>query len=207
MISSLLRFVSIGGCFVVLLVLLSSAARADDELHASAGQLGPRPAAPVIATEQLTAFAELVGEPSAAVRQRLQIDPSLVPSAVAAADARVNRKTSGKIRTAVGFSILGVGGIASYVLWTTAFSRDGDGYSVAVDRALLSYVMAASAAIGLGIGISGIVSMLRQSEAETAAVDRYQSPHMPLPPPVSRPAYSATPARYAVNLPLLSLSF
>jgi hypothetical protein len=137
MISSLLRFVSIGGCFVVLLVLLSSAARADDELRASAGLLMPRPAAPVITTEQFTAFAELVGEPSAAVGQRLQIDPSLVPFAVAAADARVNRKTSGKSRTTVGFSIFGVGGIASYVIWSSSFSRDGDGYSVDVGRLLL----------------------------------------------------------------------
>ena len=55
-------------------------------------------------------------------------------------------------------------------------------------------VWAASAGVGLGIGIPGIISMARQSEVETNAVDRYQYPHGMLPPQPYYPAQPAYPA-------------
>lgn len=202
--------------------MLASSVRAEPFLAAPEGSSGaahaaPRATASVITTEQLFYFAELVGEPRPVVWQRLQADPTLVPFAVAAADARRDRKSSGKVRTAVGFSIFGVGGITGYIVMLSALTVDCGynydyGYSSSScddrmgNRFLLgALIIAASAGLGLGIGIPGIVSMARQSEVETAAVDRYQYPQMPV------PAYakldSAWPGGYALRLPLLSLSF
>jgi len=57
----------------------------------------------------------------------------------------------------------------------------------------------------VGFSIFGIVSMVRQSEAETAAVERYQYPQMPMPAPYAS-ARSSMPG-HAFKVPLLSLSF
>jgi hypothetical protein len=206
---------------LVLSVLVCAPARADVSSDAAAdGTIVGRPragaAGPVITVEQLAYFAELVGEPRPVVWQRLQADPTLVPFAAAAADARRDRKSSGKVRTAVGFSIFGVGGITGYIVMLSALTVDCGynydyGYSSCDDRMgnrflLGVLIMAASAGLGLGIGIPGIVSMARQSETETAAVDRYQYPQMPMPGPYAR-GDSSLPGGYALKLPLLSLSF
>jgi hypothetical protein len=199
-------------------VLLAPPARAD-AAAAAAVPPAPYPSAPgpIITTEQLAYFSELVGEPRPVVWQRLQRDPGLVPFAVAAADERMNRKSSGKLRTAVGFTIFGVGGITGYIVMlsslTLGCNYGESSYNNSCDdgmgrRFLLgALLMAASAGVGLGIGIPGIVSMARQSEAETAAVDRYQYPQIPQPPPGYGPAYSAAPGGFALKVPLLSLSF
>ncbi len=212
MTSSPWRFLALACCLVTL-VCPSQAARADEqprsrsEGNASPGQSGPRSDEPAISTEQFIALAELFGEPRPVIWQHLQRDPSLIPFAVAAADARMSRKHRGKTHTAVGFSIFGVGAITSYLLISTSFQREGGGYSVAGDRIMLGLVVIAmSAGLGLPLGIGGVVAMARQSEAEAAAVDRYQFSRMPS-PPVHGPSYSAAPSGYAVKVPLLSLSF
>jgi hypothetical protein len=215
----MIRFSIRSACLLAGLVasfmLLSSSARADVQPSEQA----PAPArpAPVITTDQLAAFAELLGEPRPVVWQRLQIDPGLVPFAVAAADARMARKSSGKVRTAVGFSIFGVGGITGYIVMLSSFisncNYNSNYYNdscgtIDGGRFVLGVVlMAASAGVGLGLGIPGIISMARQSEVETAAVDRYQYPHVPLPPATYGPAFTAVPTAATVKLPLLSLSF
>jgi hypothetical protein len=203
--------------------MLTPAAHADerppgnDQPQPGHAQPATRPA-PVITTDQLVAFSELLGEPRPVVWQRLQVDPGLVPFAVAAADARMARKSSGKVRTAVGFSIFGVGGITGYIVMLSSFmsscNYNGNYYndscgSIDGGRFVLGIViMAASAGVGLGLGIPGVISMARQSEAETAAVDRYQYPQLPLPPATYYgPSFSAAPAAPTVKLPLLSLSF
>jgi hypothetical protein len=213
------RLATIGG--VVVSLMLASSVRAEAFLAEPEGTSGaaqpvPRVTAPVITTEQLAYFAELVGEPRPVVWQRLQADPALVPFAAAAGDARRDRKSSGKVRTAVGFSIFGVGGITGYIVMLSALTVDcGYGYGYTSNscddrmgnRFLLgALIMAASAGLGLGIGIPGIISMARQSETETAAVDRYQYPQMPIPAPYLRgdPAMSGG---YGLKLPLLSLLF
>jgi hypothetical protein len=215
------RSLTFGGCLVASLVALSPAAQANDQLSspgaeaANGGLPGPRLTEPKITLEQFTAFAELVGEPRPLVWQRLQLDPALVPFAVAAADARMSRKSSGKVRTAVGFSIFGVGFISGYIIMLSAvasadcgyYSSDTCGDDIG-SRALIGVlVMVASAGLGLGIGIPGIISMVRQSEAETAAVDRYQFPQIFAPRPVYSQALPGAPSGYALKLPLLSFSF
>jgi len=149
--------------------------------------------------EQLTAFADLVGQPHDEVSRRLQLDASMLSVARTAAEARMQRKHAGKMWAAVGFGIFGVGGITSALLWASAFSRAGDGYDVDGDRILLGGVAAVAAAIGLGVGISGIVVMARQSQAENEALDRYRQP--------PRQAPVATPVGHAMRLPVLSLAF
>jgi hypothetical protein len=174
---------------------------------------------PTLTAIQLEKFAELIGEPQFAVSRNLQADPRLIPYAAAAADVRVERKSTGKIMTIVGFSILGVGAIAGYVIMLEGITQGlncGDGYydtcnNTNSDTALTGLLVAVvSVGIGLGIGIPGIVKMARQSEEETEAVNRYQdsvsmrsmrhfSPYgMPYPP---------TSLGETLGIPILSLSF
>jgi|SRR5450631_434424 len=146
----------------------------------------------------------------------MQLDPGLVPLAAAAADARMSRKSSGKTRTIVGFSIFGVGLGAGYAIMFASI-LDGanctNSYNDACNNNVGSgvivglVVMAISAGVGFGIGIPGIVSMARQSEAETAVVDRYQYPLAPQPPAPYYPGQSALPSSRTFKVPLLSLSF
>jgi hypothetical protein len=219
MVGSSFRLVCMVGFFAALSELLAPPARADEPSAAAVEDQvkervpPPKPAVPAITTEQLTAFAELVGEPRPVVWQRLQIDPGLLPFAVAAADARMSRKSSGKVRTAVGFSIFGVGLITGYVVMLTSISTDCGYYesdscgSVDSGRLVLGLViMAASAGVGLGLGIPGIIAMVRQSGIETSAVERYQYPYLPMPPPAYGRISSAATG-YALRVPLLSLSF
>jgi len=85
---------------------------------------------PTLTAIQLEKFAELIGEPQFVVSRNLQADPRLIPYAAAAADVRVERKSTGKIMTIVGFSILGVGAIAGYVIMLEGITQGlncGDG--------------------------------------------------------------------------------
>lgn len=149
--------------------------------------VAPVPAAPAmvppaLTAAQLTAFSELMGEPKPVVWQRLLADPGLAPLAAAAADVRMERKSSGKTMTIVGFTILGVGGGVGYALLLSgAMSGDNCGYYESqcepnTDR-MLSGVMIGllSVGVGLAIGIPGIIRMAKQTEIETQASDRYQA--------------------------------
>ncbi len=185
------RFARIGYGFVVSAVMLSQTARAEE---------GVRADAPVaMADAQLAAFADLVGQPREEVARRLQLDASLVPVAASAAEARMERKRSGKLRAAVGFGLFGAGGLASALLWSSAFSPAGNGYDVDASRAIGAYVAAAGAAVGLGVGISGIVVMARQSQVDNEAVARYRG--------TARGAALAVPLGPAVRLPLVAIAF
>jgi hypothetical protein len=177
---------------------------------------GTAAASPRISQEQFEAFAQLIGEPRPLVWQHLQLDPGLVPLAAAAADARMSRKSSGKTRTIVGFSIFGVGLGVGYLIFLSSVIdgvncnnsyNDTCANSVGSGAIAGLLVMAISSAVGLAIGIPGIVSMARQSEAETAAVDRYQYPLAPQPPAPYYPGQSSRPSPRAFKVPLLSLSF
>jgi hypothetical protein len=150
----------------------------------------------------------LVGEPRALILQRFQSEPDLVPSAVAAADARVSRQRTGKIHTTVGFGLVAVGAVTGYVLIATAFDREGNGYNVAGERiALAGVIVAATFGVGLGLGIPGIVKLVKQSEEEKTAAARYQRLRTPSPPMAHGVIYSAPPARYAIHVPLIAFSF
>jgi hypothetical protein len=115
------------------------------------------------------------------------------------AETRTSSRRSGKVRAAVGFGIFGAAGLTSALLWSTAFSRSGDGYEVNGDRVLLAYVAAVSAAVGAGVGISGVVVMLREGQPERESAQHFNQP--------SRLHAGTAPLGLSVHLPLLSLTF
>jgi len=127
---------------------------------------------PSITLSQVDTFAELLGEPKERVEQRLLWDPGLVPLVAAAVDARLARKSQGKIMTIGGFTILGVGVVAGFLEALSGLCVYGDCQD-AKSRAGEAIALA-SVGIGLALGIPGIVMLTRQSEAEDKAVDRYQ---------------------------------
>jgi hypothetical protein len=207
-------------CLVAAALLPAKEARADDRSGGPAGYPatplapGPQFPPPALTDQQLTAFAEIVDEPRPQVLQRLQMDPELVHFAVVAADARGARRSSGKVRTVIGFSILAVGGLTGAVITLTGFSsrdcppNDDMCYPIDPDRLLIGLaILGASVGLGLGIGIPGLLSMTRQSQEERTAVERYHSPGTPSLPPVGGPAFSAGHNGLVVRVPLLSLSF
>jgi hypothetical protein len=208
--ASPLRLKSFGLAFAVVL-LLASPSRADE--HAPDQGLTPPPAAGSALTEdQLGAFGELVGEPGPVVRQRLQQDAILRPLAAAAADERVRRKHWGLVKTVVGFSIYGVGGVIGVLILRSSFHdclyMDDTCDMVDGHRLLLGLaVLAASTGVGLGLGIPGIIDLARTSDAETAARERYEHPYLLGPPPSPRPPYSLAPAGHALKVPLFWFSF
>ncbi len=129
---------------------------------------------------QLDAFAALVGESTSTVAWRIATDPSLVPLAAKAADARMQRKHTGKVLTIAGFTIFGLGtaigfemivsSLGSYNCPSPANNCGAGGKHAA--RVGLAVALV-SEAIGLAMAIPGIVKMASQSEAETEASARY----------------------------------
>jgi len=146
------------------------------------GAAAPAMPAPALTAAQLTAFAELMGETKPVVWQRLLADPGLAPLAAAAADVRMERKSSGKTMTIAGFTILGVGaGVGYAILLSGAMSSDNCGYYESqcepdTDRMLGGVMIGLlSVGVGLAIGIPGIIRMAKQTEIETQASERYQA--------------------------------
>jgi hypothetical protein len=132
-----------------------------------------------LAPEQLDAFAALVGESTSTVAQRIAIDPSLVPLVAKAADARTQRKHTGKVLTIAGFTIFGVGTAIGFEMIVSSLgsyncptppNNCGTGGNHGLPGLAVALV---SEAIGLAMAIPGIVKMARQSEAETEASARY----------------------------------
>jgi hypothetical protein len=169
-----------------------------------------------LTAEQLDSFVELTGDPKPLVWQRLLADPGLVPFAAAAANARLERRASGKTMTIVGFTILGVGAGAGYGLlfWGLTQGMNCDYASSCKPNESLMLggvvLMVASIATGCAIGIPGIIRMVRPSEAETEASSRYQTPGLP-PMPAYPTSYSqASWLRLAgrpISAPILSYTF
>jgi hypothetical protein len=143
------------------------------------------PAAPALTAAQLTAFAELMGETKPVVWQHLLADPGLAPLAAAAADVRIERKSSGKTMTIAGFTILGVGAGVGYAIMVSGIMSGAncnyyDNYNSQcgpnTDRMMGGLVVGIlSVGVGLAIGIPGIIRMARQTELETQASERYQA--------------------------------
>jgi len=134
-----------------------------------------------------------------------------MPLAVSAATERIRRKRSGKIRAVVGFSIFGAGLIAGYVVKESSrtMSCSAQPDICDSDRGTRSglgiFIGVVAAAVGLGIGIPGLVRMGKQSEAEYDALNRYLEPAQP--PPLQKPASAVGSGRLTVSLPLFSISF
>jgi hypothetical protein len=152
-----------------LVAALPSLARAD--MASSRATLNPA---------QLDAFAALVGEKTSTVTQRIAADPSLVPFAAKAADARMRRKHTGKVLTITGFTIFGVGTVIGLEVLSSGLrpvncpSSTTNGCDTGGNVAQVGLAIAlVSEAVGLALAIPGIVKMASQSEAETEASAQY----------------------------------
>jgi hypothetical protein len=163
----------------------------------------PPPAAAALSPEQLTAFADVVGEPESTVAGRLQLDPKLASLAVAAADARASRKSTGKVMAILGFTILGVGDIAGAVIIasTPGYPNVGDDGMKQVGIGV--GVALASLGVGLAIGIPGVIKLGRYTDEENAAYDYYERTG-PGQRPVAGPPLSTGKA---LTAPVISFSF
>jgi hypothetical protein len=157
---------------------------------------------------QLDAFAALVGESTNTVAQRIATDPSLLPLAAKAADARMRRKHTGKVLTIAGFTIFGVGTAIGFEIMVaslrpsncpTPATNCGTGGNHGLPGLVVALV---SETIGLAMAIPGIVKMASQSEAETEASARYH------PVAALRARMPETPIHpTGLFLPLLSATF
>jgi hypothetical protein len=179
------------------------------------GQGPAEPLARSLTADQLDAFVELTGDAKPLVWQRLLADPGLVRYAAAAADARLERRASGKTMTIVGFTVLGVGAAAGYGLFLWGLSQGICDYGTschANESMMLSGVLLAlaSIAVGCSVGIPGIIRMVRPSEAENEASGRYQTPGLPPMPGYPTPyphSLRLRPAGTLVSAPILTLTF
>jgi hypothetical protein len=155
---------------------------------------------------QLEAFTALVGESTSTVAQRIATDPSLVPLAAKAADARMHRKRTGKVLTIAGFTIFGVGtliGLEMIVESMRPYNCPSNGCATDGNHGLPGLAVAlASEAVGLAMAIPGIVKLASQSEAETEASARY---HPVAALPAGMPETPIHPTGFL--LPLLSGTF
>jgi hypothetical protein len=129
--------------------------------------------------EQIQRFCDITGDEESVVRMRLSSNPRLVPLVAAAAEARGKRKTTGKVLTitggalfAVGF-VVGVGLIMAspeYANNNTNYNSNNQPSSEAMAGTL---VMLGGAAVGLALGIPGVLKLARFSDEEREAVDAY----------------------------------
>jgi hypothetical protein len=196
----------------LLSAVLSLEAVARAETATSSPQI--RPATVVITRQQLDGFAELVGEPSPVVWQRISEDPRIVPLAITAADARARRQRSARALSFFGFVTMGVS-LPAALLVAAALSLPGssgnwnDSSGTTVGATILTVGLLATVG-GAAMAIAGNRKGRQKTAAETAACEQYRSLHNVRPPIVS-PLLSAKqphgPGGNIVAIPLLSLRF
>jgi hypothetical protein len=169
-----------------------------------------------IRRSQFEAFVELVGEPQEEVLRRLHADPELLSLAGPAADARRVRERRGKAMTTIGFTTVGAGITVSAILLLLSGPAPGvcEGSECnelhLSDGAKLTMVVSLmAAALGLGTGVLGILTLTGQTDIEKTAVDRYQkqSTQSQLLGPTSAPTPAANTPRHGFALPVLSFAF
>jgi hypothetical protein len=203
----------IASCTLVALALAPTRAAADGFVAPAAGPpTVALPPPPAITAEQLDAFVELTREPKPWVWYRLVREPDLVPYAVAAADARLERRATGRRRATVGFTLLGVGSIIGAGLWLKGLQENiGCGEKSGCGASRVTHfglpLMLMSIAIGGGLGISGIATASGTSQTEHQALVRYRTPPAPLPATTPDPRVQGRATTLTLHLPLLSLTF
>jgi len=157
-----------------------------------------------LTSKQLHAFSDLTGDAPGQVSQRLATDPQLTPLAAAAADARMRRKSTGKVLMIVGFAILGVGDIVG-----TAIMASTPGYPSNIESGQEGRLLVGVAVdlvclgVGLALAIPGIVKMARQGDEENRALDYYA-------PARGQGVYQVAPPQVlgsTIALPVLSFDF
>lgn len=150
--------------------LLAGKARA--QASDGAGDAVRQPRSGVLSAEQLQAFADLTGDSPQTISLRLSRDPNLAPMVASAADARKSRKQTGLVMTIVGFTILGVGdAVGAYIMLSTPGYPDIKGHEGQFFTG--AAIALGSIAVGLAVGIPGIVKMVAPSDDEAAALDYY----------------------------------
>jgi hypothetical protein len=179
----------------------------------------PAPASS-LTQSQIDAFAGLVNEDTEIVSQRLLWDPSLAPLVAAAADARTDRRRTGMGLTIAGFGILGVGLITGVVMyfdgalagWGDCPFEGGSGCESGPDHGEMKeagIIILVAHAVGLSMGFWGVSKLAGTSEAETRALERYQSPGPgfgPYHPPSALRGPASVPPK-SLNIRLLSFTF
>jgi len=174
-----------------------------------------------VTRRQLDAFAALAGESTEVVWQRLAADPGMIPLAIEAADARMQRQRRGRTMMVLGFSGFGVGTAAAIlgaILWSKSDSSKCQSDAGCLDRLLdleIIVVGGAAAAGGFVLGFCGVDKTDSQSEAETKALDRYKPLGVGRPPSIlpsdrSPSDLSLSQTRSlgkSFRLPLLSFTF
>jgi len=156
---------------------------------------------------QMEAFAALVGESTNTVAKRISTDPSLMPLFAKAADARLQRKHTGKVLTITGFTIFGLGTVIGWEMIVASlgsYNCPNGGCPGGGNHGLPGLLVAlVSESIGLAMAIPGIVKLARQSEAETEASERYH----PVAAPYGGSTSSTRMHPTGFLLPLLSGKF
>ncbi len=161
-----------------------------DSLAAAPAVTAPLPSTMFISSARLQAFADLVGEPLDIVALRLYQDPNLIGPAVAAADARLARKRSGKWMAVSGFTLHAFGTI---LVWYALLETSGPVFPEGDQRPPVSSTDKAigigglvAAVVGLALAIPGVIRIARESKTETEAIERYTRPEVPYRPPFAR---------------------
>lgn len=203
------RVLTMAGILLVGALSLESLARAETAVPSS--QVRP---AIVINQQQLDEFAELVGEPSPVVWQRMLDDPRIVPLAITAADTRTRRERSARALFVFGFISIGIGVptalLGGAALGLTSSSTNGlDPSDKILGVTMLAVALVATVG-GAAMAIAGNKKGREKTGVETAAYEQYRSlnagrvPVLPLPLSANRPNGLGT---NTVGIPVLSLSF
>jgi hypothetical protein len=181
------------------------AAAASAEPVVSSQAKSGRQAGAKLTPDQMKAFSDLVGDSPGRISARLAIDSNLAQIAIPAANERMSRKRVGTVLTVIGFGILGVGGlVGSAIMVTTPGYPVMSKMSGHMNRFYLGLgIGLASTAVGLAMGIPGIMQMAAESEEEEQARDYYS----PARPELSLKNDPAQVLGKTLAVPLMSLAF
>ncbi len=159
--------------------------------RASAQTDAPRPtqadaATPSLTAAQLTTLAAITHVPAHAIGARVDADPGLRTKALTALSAYEQRRKSGKEQAAAGFAVLGIGDVAAtLIMVTTPGYPDVQGHEGRFVGGMLLGV--ATTAIGLAVGIPGILKYARRTPAEVDFSNELQYPVAPAQRPSPTP--------------------
>jgi hypothetical protein len=187
-----------------------------ESVASSLPKVSAAPLKAVITRSQTDAFADLLGEPVEDVAWRLRYEPSLIPLAAAAADARLARQNSGKQMMTGGFILFGFGMTLSLGALMSTMPALGtcddpcQASPMSAKAKAIDVVGLVTAALGLALAIPGIVVMARQTDIETEAVNSYQLTESDAPPkysPVSSHSLPVGSGGKALSFSLWSFTF